>query len=133
MSDDALKEPRPACWPFDPNPPKPAKSDNGWIRCHVCEQVQPVAGHECADRDAFVHVETRTPTEIAADRASTTMLVEMFDALKAENRALRDQLDAIREGLDEWAPVGDETLARVVIRLRNAYEASALAAYDRAP
>ena len=49
------------------------------------------------------------------------------------NVRLRASLDAIREGLDEWAPVGDETLAEAVIRLRHAYEALAAADALRSP
>jgi len=121
MSDDALKEPRADCWPFDPSPPKLAKSDNGFVWCPACESPQPVAGHECravaeALGDWGPGEEENSLREQAEAAARLQALTEMLDAQWA-------QFDAIAEALDEWALVGDESLAESVIRLRHAYEA----------
>lgn len=85
-----VREPRPASWPFDPEPRALEPAQNGYIWCDGCESVQPVTGHECGT---------------ASERAYRIQCVE-YDRDEAEERAERAESLLCAMAFDHGAWLG---------------------------
>ncbi len=103
---------RPACWPFDPNPPKLIPADNGFRWCHDCQSVAEAAGHECGKVEKFgealvLAMSRALEADIRASFAESLLCAMFFSIQRrvdsgqnwndAAGAVMADVIDAVRD------------------------------------